>query len=131
MFFTILWQFPQLLFGLIVWFITSKKVYTKNVFINDNKTVWVKIGYCPWNFKAGLCLGAFVFVPEDADDNILLHESGHSIQSMYLGWFYLLIIGIPSFVWACLYKIPAINRRWSYYDFYTEKWADKIAGIKR
>ena len=131
MFFTILWQFPQLLFGLIVWFITSKKICTKNVFINDKKTVWVKIGYCPWNFKTGLCLGSFIFVPENADDNILLHESGHSIQSIYLGWFYLFIIGIPSFVWACLYKIPAINKRWSYYDFYTEKWADKIAGVKR
>jgi hypothetical protein len=44
----------------------------------------------------------------------------------------LFVIGIPSIVWAGLYGkklFPATTN--GYYKFYTEKWADKLAGIKR
>lgn len=60
------------------------------------------------------------------------HEAiGHAQQSRWLGWLYLLIIGLPSITWAGIHRIKRVAERWSYYDFYTEKWADKIAGVKR
>lgn len=60
--------------------------------------------------------------------NNINHEWGHTRQSMYLGWLYLLAIGLPSLLWAFVY-----DSGWnvSYYDFYTEKWADKLGGVKR
>ena len=56
---------------------------------------------------------------------------GHARQSRMLGWLYLLVIGLPSIVWAALYGwlIPRCEN--GYYKFYTEKWADKLAGINR
>lgn len=126
-----LWQLPQLLLGVIVWLFLSRDADVKFIYLNEKKTVWYGIEHYPWKLKSGLSLACFIFVPKDADDKMILHEFGHSKQSLYLGWLYLLIIGIPSFIWACLYKIPAINKRWNYYDFYTEKWADKLGGVKK
>jgi hypothetical protein len=59
------------------------------------------------------------------------HEWGHSQQSKYLGPLYLLIIGIPSFLWAAItiFSYRVLGRKLKYYKFYTERWADKIAGI--
>lgn len=47
-----------------------------------------------------------------------------------LGPLYLLIIGLPSFLWASL-KRAGLFRGRDYYSFYTEKWADRLAGIER
>jgi hypothetical protein len=66
------------------------------------------------------------------NQNVVKHEGiGHGTQSKWLGPLYLIIIGFPSLIWAWLYGriIPYTNN--GYYKFYTEKWADKIAGIKR
>lgn len=59
------------------------------------------------------------------------HERGHSIQSMILGPLYLLVIGIPSLAWAALWKYGVIDdRKAAYYDFYTERWANRLGGVK-
>lgn len=56
------------------------------------------------------------------------HEWGHTRQSLYLGPLYLLIIGLPSIIWA---MIHTPNSKKSYYFFYTERWADKLGGIPK
>lgn len=94
-----------------------------------------------WQNRASVSLGLFVFVTDDlpyydrvADvmsrqqlaDRLLVHEYGHTIQSLLLGPMYLLVIGIPSTVWGFS---PMLNRRrkmekLSYFCFFTEKWAN-------
>ena len=81
----------------------------------------------------GLSLGPFVFVspadssnPEQADARLLVHEYGHTVQSLILGPLYLPIIGLPSVVWA---NVPALKRQRhdrgaSYYAFYPERFAN-------
>ena len=60
------------------------------------------------------------------------HEAiGHAKQSLYLGWLYLLVIGLPSIIWASLYGTLIKPSRNGYYKFYTERWADKLGGVKR
>jgi hypothetical protein len=59
------------------------------------------------------------------------HEYGHAIQSRILGPLYLIIIGIPSIIWAALYGSIIPRYKNNYYRFYTEKWADKLMNIKR
>ena len=86
-----------------------------------------------WRSRRGLSLGLFLFVPEQADARLLAHEYGHSLQSLLLGPLYLIVIGLPSVIWAGL---PALERRRqrrhiSYYDFYTERWADRWGGVGR
>ena len=82
-----------------------------------------------WPSRFGLSLGPFVFIPNmlnnDEADLLLVHEYGHTLQSLALGPLYLPIIGLPSLIWARSRKL-ARNRRStgaSYYDFYTERWA--------
>jgi hypothetical protein len=77
-------------------------------------------------FMGGVSLGRYVFTNMQDGMISYRHEFGHSIQSLILGPLYLIIIGIPSSLLA--YNISdALNKR--YYWFYTEKWADSIAGI--
>lgn len=79
----------------------------------------------------GISLGQFVIISQWSRTNTVKHELGHCIQSQYLGWLYLIVIGLPSIVWAMLYSIPSIYKKWSYYDFYTERWADKLGEVVR
>lgn len=68
-----------------------------------------------WRPRSSVSLGLFVFCSddphfaepnglsrEDAASRLLVHEYGHTIQSLVLGPLYLFIIGIPSVTWAFL-----------------------------
>lgn len=82
------------------------------------------------------CIGKYIFINKYSDEHIILrHEYGHRIQSMILGPLYMLVIYIPSLVhylyFSCKIFILAVSMKetsWDeYYDFYTEKWADKLS----
>ena len=65
---------------------------------------------------------------EELSRRLLVHEYGHTIQSMILGPLYLLLMGIPSTLWGFL---PCANRmrrekQVSYFAFFTEKWANTL-----
>ena len=72
-----------------------------------------------------------IYRPEgsyDYDGNTEKHEWGHTRQSRMLGPLYLIVIGLPSLLWAAWWN-P--GRKAGYFDFYTEKWADRLGGIER
>ena len=93
-----------------------------------------------WPSEAGLSLGLFLFLPrwalDPADERargraaaLHRHEFGHTIQSLLLGPLYLVVIGVPSLVWA---GFPPVARQWrrgerGYYSFWTEKTADALS----
>ena len=84
--------------------------------------------------SGGISLGKYAFVSKVSSRNEvgLRHEAvGHAKQSLYLGPLYLFIIGIPSIIWAWLYGWIIPESPNGYYRFWTERWADKLAGIKR
>ena len=107
-----LWQLPQNLLGL---FLT---LFSKRV---GNHYVW-PIG-------GSVSLGRYVIVSRWAGDFTFKHEQGHQKQSLYLGWLYLVVIGLPSFIWATL-KTVGLFKDVSYFSFYTEKWANKLSGLE-
>ena len=109
-----IWTLPQSLIGWII-----------SVFCEESRAYGRVVYY--WNLSGALSLGLFVFVPKDASKFTVSHEYGHSRQSLCLGWLYLIVIGLPSFLWASLQTI-GLFRDVCYYDFYTERWANKIAG---
>lgn len=117
------WTFPQQLVGLIVYIVCRIR-----------KCYWVERidrRFVFWNLTSGLSLGWFIFVNEEATKNTFDHEYGHTIQSIILGPLYLLVIGLPSIIWAgCFGKYRKKHHK-SYYSFYTEKWADKLGGVER
>ena len=61
-------------------------------------------------------------------ERILVHEYGHTIQSMILGPLFLPIIGIPSFIWETFFLFVRLRRKKhiDYYNFYPEKWANRL-----
>ncbi|MBQ1878278.1 MAG: hypothetical protein II161_05610 [Erysipelotrichaceae bacterium] len=85
-----------------------------------------------WHARGSVSLGLFLFIGDYSErlyPKVLLHEYGHSIQSLLLGPLYLPIIGLPSFIWC---NLPALRdkrrrERRSYYSFYTEAWANDLA----
>lgn len=114
------WQLPQNLLGLLLIAILRPEA----TFDFSGAKV-----YFSTRMRGGISLGRYIVLKTGlGHPNNICHEWGHSRQSLYLGWLYLLIIGLPSLIWASLY-----DSGWSmsYYDFYTEKWADKLGGIKR
>lgn len=109
-----LWQLPQNLLGLI--FLLFLQGEEKRTF--NNITFYYAKG-----FKGGVSLGNYIILGYIRRDSIK-HEYGHCIQSKYLGWLYLLIIGLPSLLHALFYKGD------DYYNFWTEKWANKLGKVK-
>ena len=115
-----IWQAPQNVFGLAFRVIYSGRSI---LFRGVNVVVDRK-------FKGGISLGRTIIVkwPYLSNPDTWGHEYGHSRQSLYLGPLYLLIVGLPSLLWAWYWN-PSRGR--SYYSFFTEKWADKLGGVER
>lgn len=82
-----------------------------------------------WSLDSGLSLGAFIFVPRGMYKALVVHEYGHTIQSMLLGPFYVPMIVIPSLIWAGLPACTRFRERrnYSYYRFFCERWANRLA----
>lgn len=118
-----IWQFPQMLAALI-WYICRKKYITAEV---EGKFYTVYRG----TNRGGVTLGDKIFLSDYYSGEylalVIAHESGHVKQSVMLGPLYLLIIGIPSIIWAWCHKTVAPNK--SYYWFYTESLANKLGGV--
>ena len=85
----------------------------------------------------GISLGAFIFVGANVPkrrapaSDLVNHEYGHCLQSILLGPFYLLVIGLPSIIWAGCFNDWRKKHNKSYYWLYCERWADKWGGVKR
>ena len=81
------------------------------------------------SFNGGISLGKYIIVYKKRESTIR-HEYGHCIQSRMLGPLYLLIVGIPSLIWASMYGVVISHKKYDYSDFWCERWADKLGGVK-
>ena len=128
------WGIIQTLAGLVMFLISMRE---KHVFYKGAIATF-------WKRPYGVSLGMFVFIPPKArfynadkyhfsEDEIrgrlLVHEYGHTYQSLLSGPLYFVIVGIPSVIWGMVKKPGQ-----SYFSFYAEKWAnhlgEKFTGCK-
>lgn len=86
------WGLGQTLAGLVVFLINIKCPH--HFYHGCVETQWQK----KWS---GMSLGLFIFTPVEQDNEVRVHEYGHTIQSLILGPFYL-IPGIISLAWGNL-----------------------------
>lgn len=114
------WQFPQnyiafLIYGCLGYLCTYGGKYNgKSLIITE---------YILSNFS----LGDYIFALPNSTEESLKHELGHSYQSQLLGWLYIPVIAIPSILHNLVHYIAyKLGKKWDYYSFYTEKWADKL-----
>lgn len=112
------WQLPQNLLGL-----AYKLILRGEKKILDQKGAYF---YIAPTMRGGLSLGKYIFLSKSSgyEEPAYDHEFGHCLQSRMLGPLYLLVIGIPSGLHCILHDGTK-----NYYDFWTEKWANKLGGI--
>jgi hypothetical protein len=117
------WGLPQNLLGLF--FTLKMKRHPKEMF-NGALVTWHDENW------GGISLGMFLIICGNKSPlwkkDTLTHEYGHAIQSIILGPLYLFVIGIPSYIWCNGKKYIELrkNKDISYYEFYPEKWANKL-----
>ncbi len=96
-----------------------------------------------WKSKSSVSLGKFIFLSDDPfffyeeqkkkysleefNEQLLVHEYGHTIQSLILGPLYLLVIGAPSSIWSFLPVFVKMREEGvSYFDAYCESTANTL-----
>lgn len=126
------WGLPQTLLGALVFLLHRK----------DRHFSYHGAIVTQWQGKSSVSLGMFVFITaepffceklgdqytrDELSARLLVHEYGHTIQSLILGPLYLIVMGIPSTLWGFL---PACLRKRqqgvSYFAFFTERWANAL-----
>lgn len=117
-----IWQFPQNLIALIY----REYLDGKGMILVIEYYKGVIIYYTKYTV-GNISLGDSIFISATASGRIIKHEWGHTKQSLILGPLYLIVIGIPSIIWASVHKKIAPDT--SYFNFFTEKWADELGGI--
>ena len=123
-----LWQLPQNLFGLllvaVLGWVTPIDMKGRNTRLPSSLVFLSPL------MRGGVSLGRYIILNTryENDFDTWYHERGHSIQSMILGPLYLLVIGLPSLIWAAWWNE---DRNRDYFSFYTERWADHLGGVNR
>lgn len=95
-----------------------------------------------WKGLSSVSLGMFVFITEkpyfteklpqyseaELSSRLLVHEYGHTIQSVILGPLYLILMGIPSTLWGFRPSLAKKRKdeKLSYFSFFTESWANRL-----
>ena len=119
------WCLPQSFLGFLIFIFCALTKNIKSVEIFKNVII------IETSLISGLSFGQFIFLEDvSLTSKILKHEYGHTIQNYIFGWLYLIIIGIPSFVRAIIWKIKKLPNR-DYYKGWSENWADKLGKVRR
>ena len=113
-----LYQLPQNLLGLLVILLTRAK-----------RSEWDGITYYDGRISGAVTLSMYIIIDRRYynDSKTIHHEYGHQMQSKYLGWFYLIVIGLPSVIGNLLNRVWHFN----YYSQPWEAWADRFGGVER
>jgi len=119
------WELPQTILGAILLAIFHRGLWRPIMYDPpEHARVWVND-----DGNWGVSLGQIIIVPYTVG-RIIPHEYGHTIQSLYLGPLYLLLIGLPSITFNILTRLGWVDQH-KYYDRPWEAWADRLGGIDR
>ena len=120
-----IWEFPQMLLAVMIIIFFKRKIVRYENYKRSN-VIYMK------RFPGGISLGKYIILNEKhyGREFFKKHEYGHSIQSLYLGWLYLIVVGVPSIIRAFIWRLFKLKKQ-DYYKGYPENWASKLtASIK-
>lgn len=116
------WQLPQLIAALIYYWHLKRKDEILDTCTCQGAIVFIKRKSC-----GSVTLGNHIFLSPRATDTTVRHEWGHTRQSLILGPLFLIVIGIPSIIWAATHRAISPNKPYDW--FYTEAWANKLGDV--
>ena len=126
-----LWQQPQNLIG---WLVLQyhRKICKHPIEKITNNSLGITYYVVKHVNNCGVSLGDYIFLDSDSSihEKDVKHEYGHQLQSKRLGWFYLILIGLPSVIGNIYSRIFKKDNRW-YYNQPWERNADKLGGVIR
>lgn len=110
------WGLPVNLGGLLLFLCCGRR--RREVFHNSVVT------FLPGS-RGGLSLGVFIFISSQSPDTrrLCAHEYGHTVQCLFLGPLYWLVVAAPSAVWYHFFGGYRARRRVPYDALYCERWA--------
>lgn len=123
----IIWELPQVIVSLFV--LCFLAIAGDLNIKHERREISFVIVRSSFIKSSGLSLGLMVFLPMECSDNMLCHEYGHSRQAIFLGWIYLLAVGIPSLILYIIKKAKHKSSEW-YHSKYPENWADVLGHAK-
>jgi hypothetical protein len=121
--FFIPWELPQVLLALFFYAVMKKRITLASDY-KSSKVFFVR------GFPGGISLSFIIFLNDIDLYNLraVKHEFGHTIQSLCLGWFYLIIVGVPSIIRSSIWNHYKLEDK-KYYEGFPENWADLLGGL--
>jgi hypothetical protein len=119
------WELPQTILGGILLLLFHRRLRPWSL---GREVRFAK--YWTGSIYWGVSLGQIIILGFRYGHTTVLHEYGHTYQSMYLGPLYLLVIGIPSITFNILGRLGWVDNS-KYYDRPWEAWADRLGGVDR
>ena len=121
-----IWQLPQNILGFLLYYLFFALDRIDWFYERDG----ILYAYIT-GLDGGISLGRYVlcekewqhYIPQTNEK----HEYGHCLQSRKLGPLYLIVIALPSLIHSAFYKEATPQ----YWKFFTERWADKLGGVRR
>ena len=122
------WGLPQNLIGLLLLpFLRGTRCRYHGALV----TVYRRLRFT--KNRSGFSLGSFIFLPETWSDydreHFIVHEYGHTVQSLFLGPLYLPVVGLPSCLWLHRFQRRRAvyqSRGVAYTDRFPEHGADRL-----
>lgn len=125
-----IWQMPQALLGYLLLLLVYTPKYVCEV--DGVKMYFVDRIAQAVNFGQFSLISSRIYrnVDDISELNVVKHELGHSKQSKMLSWLYPFVVMIPAYFWSRHFRKQKL-RSVRYFDFFTEKWADRLGNVKR
>ena len=113
------WQLPQNLLGLLFLLVLRTR---RLVHEQDGRRFYVARA-----MRGAISLGDYIIISENSSRRkpVYDHEFGHTVDSRKWGWLYLPVIGLCSGLHFLLY-----DQATNYYDYWTERRANRFGGIE-
>jgi hypothetical protein len=120
-----IWQLPQILLGLVMLLIFRNKTEYTNPY--NGITVWNINSHGAFGTACFSTGPIIVTCSDKVEENLLRHETGHSFQSICLGWLFHIVVSIPSICLFWYRRLKHKDAEW-YYAHWPESGANKRGG---
>jgi len=131
MFFVNFLLFPWLILQWLPGLIGLAIFHNCELYVNKDagiRVIKVNKGY----FIGGACFscGPIIFVTPNCTENIIKHETGHSVQSLMFGLLFHFIVSIPSVIRFWIRRLGNKSQEW-YLSGWPESSAEKLGHTNR